>query len=318
MEYPSWLVSCQPLVPLESLVEEINRIYHSFDAVNYDAEHLEIRLLWPGLWAEMMKNLPQKKWRILDFGCGTGFEAEQALQTLNSNTDFIVAYDPSPEMLAQAKRRLGDDPKVIFSSDQEAIRTHGPYNLMITNSVLHHLADIEETISNLQSHLSDNAYWLSGHEPSARFYKNAECVHLYQEYAVYQERMKWFRPDRYIGKIKAAFGWNSLSATAHKALEYGLFAKLPSAIVIDRLVDFHVHHLEDEINAGRGLDLTNIQSALNPQWRLLWSKTYSYLGSFSEYRASRRWVHRAHLLQKKFPADGANFCAIWLLSNPSL
>ena len=56
MEFPSWLVPYQPLVPLKSLVTEVNGIYHSFDATKYDAEHTEIRVLWPGLWAEMMNN----------------------------------------------------------------------------------------------------------------------------------------------------------------------------------------------------------------------------------------------------------------------
>jgi hypothetical protein len=78
MDFPAWLKLYQPLVPLPTLVEETNRIYHSFDAGNYDADHLEIRQLWPGLWIEMMQHLPVRGiWRVLDFGCGTGFEAAQ-------------------------------------------------------------------------------------------------------------------------------------------------------------------------------------------------------------------------------------------------
>jgi SAM-dependent methyltransferase len=318
MEFPSWLVAYRPLVPLKSLVTEINSIYHSFDATKYDAEHAEIRLLWPGLWTEMIDQLPQRDcWRVLDFGCGTGFEAEQLLRTLGSGIDFLVAYDPSEEMLARAKKRLRNNPKVIFSERLENARAHGPYNLLTTNSVLHHLADIDETIFNLQPFLSDDAYWLCGNEPSSRFYKNVNCIQLFEQYAAYRKRTKWFQPARYIAKIKSVFGMNSLSATAGKALERGLFATRPSETAIARLVDFHVHHLSDDVNAGRGLDLAKVQSALSPHWSLRWHKTYSYLGAFSELGAPQQWRDKSKMLKAQFPEDGANFCAVWFRAGTS-
>ncbi len=311
MEFPSWLAPFEPLVPLKSLVEEINTIYHSFDAKNYDAEHLEIRQLWPGLWAEMIQQLPQRNsWRVLDFGCGTGFEAEQLLHHQGSSIHFLMAYDPSREMLARCHGRLGNDPRVNFSDDLVRARAGGPYNLLITNSVLHHLADVEETIYGLQSLLSEDAYWLSGNEPSTRFYKNALCVQLFQHYTAYYERTKWFRPSAYVGKLKSLLGVNSLSATARLAHKRRLFAALPSDTVIARLVDFHVRHLIDA-DSERGFDLSVMESVFKQHWLLRWSKTYSYLGAFGELSARRTWLNKAHLLQEKFPADGANFCAVW-------
>ena len=315
MEFPSWLIPYQPLVPLKSLVAEINSIYHSFDAKNYDVEHPEIRLMWPDLWAEMMRKLPQREgWRVLDFGCGTGFAAEQLLQVLGSSIHFLVAYDPSQEMLAQGKIRLRNHSNVIFSDNLARVGACGPYNLLITNSVLHHLADFEESILDLQAFLSDDAYWLSGNEPSPRFYKNSDCVQLFKRYTAYRERMKWFQPAAYIGKLRSIFGMNSLSATARTALERGLFAMRPSETAISRLVDFHVHHVLDDNQSARGLDLSKMQSTFEPHWSLAWYKTYSYLGAFSELGAPRRWQDKASLLKAKFPADGANFCAVWLRS----
>jgi SAM-dependent methyltransferase len=317
MEFPSWLEPFQPRVPLKSLVEEINVIFHSFDARNYDAEHLEIRLVWPALWAEMMRQLPQRDcWRILDFGCGTGFEAEQLLQHQGARVDFLLAYDPSREMLGRAKSRLGNNAKVVFSNDLKAIQAHAPYNLLLTNSVLHHLGDVDETIFGLQAFLSKDAYWLAGNEPSTRFYKNAECVQLFQKYAAYRERRKWFQPSAYAGKLKSMLGKNSCSATARAALERGLFTRLPSEDAIVRLVDFHVQQPADDIHSGRGLDLARMKAVFQPYWILQWSRTYSYLGAFNELKAPRHWRKKAHLLKEKFPGDGANFCAVW--SRPGL
>ena len=317
MEFPSWLSPYRPQVPLKSLVEEVNRIYHSFDAAKYDAEHVEIRLLWPELWAEMMAQLPQRdSWRALDFGCGTGFAAEQVLKNLGPRLNSVVAFDPSQEMAARGKRRLAGNPKVLFSNDLKIVKEHGPYNLLITNSVLHHLPDFEETLLGLQAFLSSDADWLSGNEPSKRFYGNAECVHLYQEYAAHQERRKWLQPSAYVAKLKHTFGVDSLSATSRVAVERGLFGVRPSAATISRIVDFHVHHPEDDVSAGRGFDVSRMQSAFQPHWKLRWSKTYSYLGPFSELQAPRKWREKARLLGERFPGDGANFCCVWSRTRP--
>ena len=311
MEFPSWLAPYQPRLPLRSLVEEINRIYHYFDAAKYDAEHVEIRLLWPGLWAEMMRQLPERDvWRVLDFGCGTGFATEQVVQNLSSRLNGVVAFDPSRQMLQRGKDRL-QNPKIIFTDDMNAVEERGPYNLLVTNSVLHHLPDVEETLSKLQTFLSGDVYWLSGNEPSALFYKNPHCVHLFKEYEAYQERKKWLQPSAYVAKLKHTFGVDSFSKTSRVALERGLFALRPSASVISRLVDFHVHHVADDAGAGRGFDLTMMQSAFKVHWRLRWTRTYSYLGPFNELRAPRKWREQARLLQARFPQDGANFCSVW-------
>ena len=312
MEFPSWIQRFHPLVPLDELVGEINRIYHSFDSKNYDREHLEIDVLWPELWASMVQQLPDRsRWRVLDFGCGTGFEAGQILQHLGPGIDILAGYDPSPEMLAKAKDRFRGNNKVFFTDDLPSLQHGAPYNLLITNSVLHHLVDFAGAVSGLEPFLAGDAYWLSGNEPSARFYKNTECVQLFKEYAAHYERMKWFRPSAYIGKFKSMLGANSLALTAREAVKRGLFAMLPSEPAVAGLVDFHVHQVEDDLRAERGFDLAALEATFKPNWRLQWSKTYSYLGAFGELRAPRQWREKAQSLQQKHPTDGANFCAVW-------
>lgn len=292
--YPSWLIPYKPLVPLDILIERINSIYHSFDAERYDSEVIELRRTWPALWAEMLQQLPPRKcWRILDFGCGTGFEAGQAIRFLGDKISVLMAYDPSPNMLGQARARIMD-PKIVFTCDESSIWSHAPYDLLITNSVLHHLPAIPD----FRQYTAENAYWLAGNEPSSRFYANPECVRLSCEYATHQERMKWLRPSRYVDKIKSMLHLDSLSKTADVAHKRRLLAVRPHPDIVSRLVDFRVRD---------GFDL----ATMNPGWRATWRKTYSYLGAFSEVRAPRKWRQRAGQLQGKFPEDGACFCAVW-------
>src|ERR1051326_2044155 len=100
---------------------------------------------------------------------------------------------------------------------------------------------------------------------------------------------------------------DSLSRTANAAYACALFGTRPHPEIISRLVDFHVPHSTDD---SCGFDLDQLQAMMKPHWTLLWSKTYSYLGALSELRASKKWRAKARTLSKKFPADGADFCAV--------
>jgi trans-aconitate methyltransferase len=166
METPDWVARFGPRVPLESLVEEVNKIYHSFDAAQYDHEHPEIHEQLPPIWDEMIAQLPHSgPWNVFNLGCGTGFEASQLLGRLGDKVGKLVTYDPSPEMTEICRARLEKFPQVVFSSGLDEVRPHGPYNLLLTNSLLHHLPNIAETIKSLQPSLTSDAVWLAGHEP---------------------------------------------------------------------------------------------------------------------------------------------------------
>jgi hypothetical protein len=113
-------------------------------------------------------------------------------------------------------------------------------------------------------------------------------------------------------------GIHPLGATAPLAHKRGLFLKLPSALAIERLVDFHVAHSVDEVTQGRGLDIEKMQASFQHDWVLEWSKTYSFLGSHPYSSAPDRWVRKAQRIEKQFPDDGANFCMVWQRKSSSL
>lgn len=311
MEIPAWLAPYEPQMPLKSLVEEVNKIYHSFDAKRYDREHPEIHQQLPAIWAEMMAQLPARtRWRVLDFGCGTGFEGGQVLQKLGENVETFVAFDPSPEMLGKCKTNLQGFGRVTFCLELQQAAMAGPFNLLLTNSLLHHLPSIQETILSFLPALTPDAFWLAGHEPSSRFYRNSDCIRFLDDYSRYWERVKWFQPSSYVAKLNQLFA-NPLRATAKVAMQRGMFNRLPGSAVIDRIIDFHVPHSCAEVNQGRGLDFDQLQHWFRDIWELRWKRTYSYFGATSEARVPHHWKKKALSMSQAYPNDGANFCLVW-------
>lgn len=123
---PSWLEPAQPRLALAELVEQVNSIYHSFEAASYDSEIIEMRSLWPPLWRDMLAELPAVyHWRILDFGCGTGFASEQALSILGEKVSVLTAYDPSTQMLNKACAKLAGQ-RIIIANEESAIWQRAP------------------------------------------------------------------------------------------------------------------------------------------------------------------------------------------------
>jgi hypothetical protein len=214
-------------------------------------------------------------------------------------------------MIAICKLHLEKFPQVVFCSSIEETHRQGPFNLLVTNSLLHHLPNIEKTVESLLPSLDSKAVWLAGHEPSVRFYRNEECLKLLDRYHRHYRFAKWLCLDNYAAKLRLVLGFHPLSATARAAYKAGLFLKRPNSAVIDKIVDFHVPHSADEVIRGRGLDVEKMEKTFQGDWSLLWSKTYSFLGPYKYGRVSEKWMQKARRLEQRFPTDGANFCTVW-------
>jgi SAM-dependent methyltransferase len=311
----------QPQLPIDELILAVNRLFHEFEAKDYDRIHPEIHQQLPPIWHEMLDRATSttetQVWRILDFGCGTGFEAEQLIKTLPPGSIAeLTCYDPSPEMLAYCRSKIAPLlPTATFTTDLNSISINAgkSYNLLVTNSLLHHLPDPIITINNLLSLLTADAIWLAGHEPSSRFYKNPECLQLCNEFEQEAKWKKFLSLSRYVYAIEQLIGLKThpLNQAALAAFNRGLFKQKPPKIVIDRIVDFHVAHSPAEADSGRGLDFEIMEQKLINEWQLIWAKTYSFMGSHYDGDLPKKWSQRSEKLGKNFPKDGANFCTAW-------
>jgi SAM-dependent methyltransferase len=315
----------EPQLPIEELVVELNKIYHVFEAQQgYDVQHPEIHTRLPILWREMIETAvrqrPSTEFRILNFGCGTGFEAEQLVRRLPKGTIArLTCYDPSAEMLERCHARISPlFPDAVFVTDLEQPQVSGePYNLLATNSVLHHLFDPFASIKGLLPLLTDDAVWLAGHEPSRRFYKNSECVRTLEEYLRNRQRRRYFYLGNYIDRAKRLLGLTAepVQQTAQEAFRKGLFKREPPVEVIDRLVDFQIPQSAEEADSGHGFDFKVMHQDLGGSLELKWVKTYGETRPFHERYLSKKWARPFHDLARRFPEDGAWFCSVWRRSS---
>ncbi|MBN1910111.1 MAG: class I SAM-dependent methyltransferase [Pirellulales bacterium] len=309
-----------PRVPIAELVEELNRLYHAREAEDYDGQHPEIHIQLMPIWRRMLEiGLPcglNRPLRVLDFGCGTGFEAEQILRTdVGVEIGELVCYDLSPEMLALCRRRLdGLGAGIRFTSDPEELAsTDGLFDILMTNSLLHHLPDPIGTIHGLLPLMNEGAVWLGGHEPSSRYYRNAACQETFTRFRRSWRLRKYLSPKKYWSVAKRTLSWRAHPArvAASAAVAKGLLKLEPPAQVVSRLVDFHVAHSVGEADAGRGFDFRRLEQDLSKEWTLQWRETYSYMGPYYEGGLPGYWRGECDRLKKQFPDDGHNFCVVW-------
>jgi SAM-dependent methyltransferase len=312
------LAPYEPQCDLAQLIIEVNRLYHSFEAPAYDAIHPELSVLWPQLWQDMVQHVvavgSPRCWRILDFGCGTGFEASQLLRLLpRESIARLTCYDPSPEMMEHCRVKVAPlYPEATFCTNLDDVPREEPYNLLATNSLLHHLPDAVGEMRDLLGMLSEDAVWLAGHEPSRRFYDNPECVRVRQDHWRQRRWRRFLHFDNYVAKFKEwTFGVNPRRQTAEAAHRRGLFRRRPPLGLIGQLVDFWVPNSPEDAACGRGLDFETLQRDLAGAWELSWVKTYGFIGVPHRGRLPKNWARAAERLSELYPKDGTHFGAVW-------
>jgi len=305
----------QPQRPMDELVVEMNRLFFDTNARLFEGKHPEIFVQMPPIWKRMLDRVlahAQAPWSILDFGCGVGFCGDMALDNIpHDEIARLTSIDFAPKILEVCQERLsrrftrGD-----YHLDLSTV-TGGDYNLLLTNAVLHHLYDMDLHLRELESRLAPGAWWVLGHEPSARFYRNRECLRVLELERQANRWNRFVRPSKYARRLNWLTYGDMNKRAAKRCVELGLFAKAPSHVVIDRIVDCGVANSVDEANVGRGYDFEEMQERLKGRWSLEAVETYSFMGIHYEGDLTPYWRRQAERLRADHPKDGANFTALW-------
>lgn len=113
--------------------------------------------------------------RILDLGCGTG----KTTVELDCFGNIVVGYDISMSMLQIAKKR---SPQNMFIKGDVAVLPFGSgvFDLVVTNGVWHHFADIESTIDEVGRVLRKGGLLAVLGENNALYKHNNQLLRMWQ------------------------------------------------------------------------------------------------------------------------------------------
>jgi trans-aconitate 2-methyltransferase len=94
---------------------------------------------------------------VLDLGCGTGRVTEQLLERLGPG-GRVIGVDGSARMVAEAARRLGDDPRAAFvQQDLLALAIAPPADAAVSSATFHWIKDHDTLFARVRGALRDGA-----------------------------------------------------------------------------------------------------------------------------------------------------------------
>lgn len=153
-------------------VKAANIVYHDSVAQCYDAsntlEHPEYIQSYKKIFRNYLSiNSQNKEPMILDIGCGTGF----LLQFLDSSTKAkVYASDITPNMLQVASSKY-TFPNYFRADSYTLPFRDNTFDLIMCNSLLHHLFDWESAVVELARVLKKGGVLFIGCEPNSYVYR---------------------------------------------------------------------------------------------------------------------------------------------------
>lgn len=137
----------------------INHYYKEIKK-NYKVEQLKYLNWWDNIFKNRLnnfkKNLPNKKIKILDIGCGTGYFLNKAHQM-----GFEVSgIEPSQYILDQNHNKLVKD-QCIVGSYEDIGKFDKKFDVIYTHGVLEHLRDPNHFLKEVSKHMDKNSLLFS-------------------------------------------------------------------------------------------------------------------------------------------------------------
>lgn len=313
----------------EEFIRAVSNAYHELEAPRHSVEmHRYFRLSGAHeIFKQALlaaKKMLGKKISILDLGCGAGYDLEVLKEVFSRDgVEKIVCFDISADMQALAKKRAEDYPCKFIISNTRAAIIEGPYDMVVTHAMVHHVADLSAFFNLIRRALVPGGSYVMGHEPNGRYWNNRECMAALQMMRASERRRrnlrKYFKPSRYIYKIARVLGLKSdysLESRVNQALRerYGFTSEL-TPLEIHRLVDIHVPDATPgDFKIGfDGFNWEQLRREYLRGFELKWVGTTGYMGeTCSPADLPQRWQRINDRLAIKYPLDGSNFTACWV------
>ncbi|MGD9901846.1 MAG: class I SAM-dependent methyltransferase [Vicinamibacterales bacterium] len=302
------------ICPADRFVALLSNAYHEAESAVYDEVHRELddaAEAWTRCLESLARTLPASL-RVLDIGAGTGFASLQVLRVLGPRIERLVCLDPSAAMLAKARLRLdgrGVTPRFVVG-DLAAVRPRGgQFDLVVTNSVLHHVPDVAGFLAGVHGLLSAGGVYVAGHEPSRDHFEHAE---LRRWGALYR---RWRRLRQFTSLTAYRRRWSRspvrpsvVEATNAALLTRGVISRPLPPPAIRRLIDIHVPSPESPAPgwAQAGLTRRDVLGGGVSACELAFETSYSHIKD-ARARMGAGWRAVDGWLSRRLPMHGSNF-----------
>lgn len=301
--------------PAGQFIGRVSNFYHEAESAYYDQIHPELHdalAVWRASLTTITPELPDRI-EVLDVGAGTGFATAAVVGALAPRIARVVCLDPSRAMLEQARRRLaGVTPAPVFVvGDIGCLDDSAPrFDLIVTNSVLHHLPDIQTFLGSIRRLLRPRGFYVAGHEPSRDFF---ECPAVHRWTSVYRQwrRVRRLGSPAYWRRRSARGASTDLEAATNAALvRVGLIDRPLPPGVVRQMIDIHVPGAPGfGLGLGLGLPGLSRDDILSGELRGFQcrvSTSYSHIKD-SRARMGPVWRVIDRWLARRYPMSGSNF-----------
>ena len=307
-------------VPPAEFCAIVSSYFHAVEARYYDSFHGEIfASATEARWHEALDAAGRylgSGLRVLDIGCGTGFEAGVVIDHLGpGRIEAIVCADPSRDMLAACERKLAafGVEKAFLCADVSGVpRGGGGFNLIVTNSVVHHVFELPEFFARIDELAAPGALYVTGHEPAAAYYTNDAMLwwnRLFNRSRRVRLNLSGRRLARRLAAAAAGLRPRQPGITEivnEQLLRHRHASKPLPANAIRKLVDIHVPLSSGDYPWGEpGFSPESVVRDHLPGWTAAFSRTYHHIKAPST-SLSALWRAIGRRLERRYPACGSD------------
>jgi SAM-dependent methyltransferase len=253
---------------------------------------------------------------ILVLGCAPGFAGQRSDYACGVVTEVLGGARP----LRITSREVSRRSLQRHMPRSETWRGVQTYDLVVTHSLMHFVLDFEPLLRQIAGSVRPGGCYVLGHEPNARYWRNAACVAALTEWRrarAERQRSGWRGfVRRSLERLRPLR--ESSEGVVHAEVNAVLRAKgivrtLLRPAEMDRIVD---PHRRPERPAARVCGEDGLNCAEFPErglrgFALVWSTTYGHLGYGSPEGLPDAWKARTNELRAAYPQDGANISAVF-------
>lgn len=300
----------------EQFQQAVNVTFHRFESEVYDEVHQD---MWQSLPAEIgrlvaeaaRKGYPRRdRLRALDIGCGTGLATDCLLRSAaGGRVDEVVLLDTSAQMLRRAAERArGWKARAVFAEGLLAGADPGPFDIVITSSVLHHVPDIGAFLAEVGRRQEPGGLFLHIQDPNGDAAADPELARRSREMAARRppEWRERFTGKRMLGRLKrmltGAPPGDYISKTLRQLAADGVVREPLTVAELYRITDIHVHN-------GTGISVQRVGDALRG-YELAAARPYGFYGEMPSQLPEDLAREERRLSESGSPA-GAWIGAAW-------